>query len=131
MIVVNSEGKRLLSVKVEEPISALSPSWQSHHIFALVNALINILIIHVIMLSGIPIRTTLDNSTTVSYAGLMHQLCAKARSCVRDIDPQNDLTFCRIRTRKYEIMLAPGMIKQSWKVILALESKIQEIRWSS
>ena len=56
---------------------------------------------------GIPIRTTLDNSTMVSYAGLMHQLCAKAWSCIRDIDPQNDLTFCRIRTRKYEIMLAP------------------------
>ena len=36
---------------------------------------------------GIPIRTTLDNSTTVQYAGLIHQLTAKARSTVRDIDP--------------------------------------------
>lgn len=41
-----------------------------------------------ILYLGIPIRTTLDNSTTVQYAGLIHQLTAKARSTVRDIDPQ-------------------------------------------
>lgn len=56
---------------------------------------------------GIPIRTTLDNATTVQYAGLIHQLTAKARSTVRDIDPQNDLTFLRIRSKKHEIMIAP------------------------
>lgn len=56
---------------------------------------------------GIPIRTTLDNSTTVQYAGLIHTLTAKARSTVRDIDPQNDLTFLRIRSKKHEIMIAP------------------------
>ncbi|XP_065148506.1 dynein light chain roadblock-type 2 [Paramisgurnus dabryanus] len=56
---------------------------------------------------GIPIRTTLDNSTTVQYAGLLHQLTLKARSTVRDIDPQNDLTFLRIRSKKHEIMVAP------------------------
>jgi len=56
---------------------------------------------------GIPIRTTLDNSTTVQYAGLIVSLTAKARSTVRDIDPQNDLTFLRIRSKKHEIMIAP------------------------
>ncbi|XP_060074479.1 dynein light chain roadblock-type 2-like [Ylistrum balloti] len=56
---------------------------------------------------GIPIRTTLDNSVTVQYAGLFHQLTQKARSVVRDIDPQNDLTFLRIRSKKHEIMVAP------------------------
>jgi dynein light chain roadblock-type len=58
-------------------------------------------------LTGIPIRTTMDNSTTVTYAGLIHQLTSKARSTVRDIDPQNDLTFLRVRTKKHEIMIAP------------------------
>ena len=38
----------------------------------------------------------------------MFQFTAKARSSVRDIDPQNDLTFVRIRTKKHEIMIAPG-----------------------
>ncbi|CAB1432431.1 unnamed protein product [Pleuronectes platessa] len=56
---------------------------------------------------GIPVKTTLDNSSTVQYAGLIHQLVMKARSTVRDIDPQNDLTFLRIRSKKNEIMIAP------------------------
>ncbi|KAH1182158.1 hypothetical protein KIL84_009912 [Mauremys mutica] len=57
---------------------------------------------------GIPIKSTVDNSTTVQYAGLMHSFIMKARSTVRDIDPQNDLTFLRIRSKKNEIMIAPG-----------------------
>ncbi|XP_058230150.1 dynein light chain roadblock-type 1 isoform X1 [Hemibagrus wyckioides] len=56
---------------------------------------------------GIPIKTTMDNSSTVQYAGLIHQLVMKARSTVRDLDPQNDLTFLRIRSKKNEIMIAP------------------------
>ncbi|XP_070763085.1 dynein light chain roadblock-type 2 [Enoplosus armatus] len=61
----------------------------------------------VVNAEGIPIRTTLDNSTTVQYAGLLRHLTMKARSTVRDIDPQNDLTFLRIRSKKHEILVAP------------------------
>ncbi|XP_071823560.1 dynein light chain roadblock-type 2-like [Apostichopus japonicus] len=61
----------------------------------------------VINAEGIPVKTTLDNSTTVQYAGLIHSLTAKSRSTVRDLDPQNDLTFLRIRSKKHEIMVAP------------------------
>ncbi|KAJ8303042.1 hypothetical protein KUTeg_019438 [Tegillarca granosa] len=57
---------------------------------------------------GIPIRTTLDNSTTVQYASQVTQMNQKARSCVRDLDPSNDLTFLRMRSKKHEIMVAPG-----------------------
>lgn len=56
---------------------------------------------------GIPIKTTLDNASTVQYAGLIHHLVMKARSTVRDIDPLNDLTFLRVRSKKNEIMIAP------------------------
>lgn len=59
------------------------------------------------IVSGIPIKTTLDNSTTVQYAGLISSLTDKARSVVRDLDPSNDLTFLRIRSKKHEIMIAP------------------------
>lgn len=59
---------------------------------------------------GIPIRTTLDNATTVQYAGLVHQLTGKARTTVRDLDPTNDLSFLRLRTTKNEIMIAPGRL---------------------
>jgi dynein light chain roadblock-type len=61
----------------------------------------------VLNLDGIPVRTTLDNSTTVQYASLLYSLAAQARNCVRDIDPQNDLTFLRVRSKKHEIMIAP------------------------
>ena len=57
---------------------------------------------------GIPIRTTMDNATTVQYAALLHQLTGKTKTTVRDLDPNNELTFLRIRTQKHEIMVAPG-----------------------
>lgn len=57
--------------------------------------------------SGIPIKTTMDNTTTVQYAGLISSLADKARSVVRDLDPSNDLTFLRIRSKKHEILIAP------------------------
>lgn len=60
-----------------------------------------------LLVSGIPIKSTLDNTTTVQYAGLISQLSDKARSVVRDLDPTNDLTFLRIRSKKHEIMVAP------------------------
>lgn len=56
---------------------------------------------------GIPIKTTMDNTTTVQYAGLISSLADKARSVVRDLDPSNDLTFLRIRSKKHEILVAP------------------------
>lgn len=56
---------------------------------------------------GAPIRTTLDKKQTEQYAELVSQLAAKARSVVRDLDPMNDLTFLRIRSKKHEIMVAP------------------------
>ncbi|XP_021162892.1 dynein light chain roadblock-type 2 isoform X1 [Fundulus heteroclitus] len=57
---------------------------------------------------GIPVRTTLDNSTTSQYARLLRSFTALASSAVRDVDPQNDLTFVRIRSKKHEIMVAPA-----------------------
>ncbi|KAI9003184.1 Dynein light chain roadblock-type 2 [Gaertneriomyces sp. JEL0708] len=61
----------------------------------------------VVNMEGIPIRSTLDNEKTVQHAALITQLTAKARSVVRDLDPQNDLSFLRIRSKKHEIMVAP------------------------
>jgi len=66
----------------------------------------------------------MDNSTTVQYAGLLHSLSTQARNCVRDIDPQNELTFLRIRSKKNEIMVAPGdPLETSLYLIVFLISK--------
>ncbi|XP_030831572.1 dynein light chain roadblock-type 2 [Strongylocentrotus purpuratus] len=56
---------------------------------------------------GIPIRSTIDNAITIQYCALLLDLLGKARRCVRDVDPQNDLSFLRLRTKKHEIMIAP------------------------
>ncbi|XP_034862043.1 dynein light chain roadblock-type 1 isoform X1 [Mirounga leonina] len=65
----------------------------------------------VVNTEGIPIKSTMDNPTTTQYANLMHNFILKARSTVREIDPQNDLTFLRIRSKKNEIMVAPEFCK--------------------
>eukprot|EP01024_Parvocaulis_polyphysoides_P043322 TRINITY_DN395_c0_g1_i3.p2 TRINITY_DN395_c0_g1~~TRINITY_DN395_c0_g1_i3.p2 ORF type:complete len:114 (-),score=6.08 TRINITY_DN395_c0_g1_i3:42-383(-) len=44
---------------------------------------------------------------TNSYATLIPGLTLLARNMVRDLDPQNDLEFLRLRSDKYEIMVAP------------------------
>ncbi|XP_037306775.2 dynein light chain roadblock-type 2-like [Pungitius pungitius] len=61
----------------------------------------------VVNTEGIPIRTTLDNSTAVLYATLLCHLTMKARHTVRDVDPQNDICFLRMRTKKHDILVAP------------------------
>ena len=56
---------------------------------------------------GIPIRSTLDNSTTLQYVTMCNTLCGIARGIVRDTDPRNDLKILRVRTKKNEIIMAP------------------------
>lgn len=55
---------------------------------------------------GIPVNSTLDNERTCQCAGLI-RLLADVRSDVRDLDPDNDLTCLRIRSKKNEIMVTP------------------------
>ena len=56
---------------------------------------------------GIPVRTTMDNSITVLYTGLLKKLTFEAISAVRDIDPRDDVEFMRVKTKKHEIIVAP------------------------
>jgi dynein light chain roadblock-type len=60
---------------------------------------------------GTPIRTTLDANYSDKMAGAILNLALKARSTVRSLDPQNDLTFLRVRSKKYEILIAPEKVR--------------------
>ena len=60
---------------------------------------------------GIPIRSTLEQTLSTNYAAHIMSLASKARSAVRTLDPQNDLTFLRIRSKKHEIMVAPEKVR--------------------
>jgi dynein light chain roadblock-type len=53
------------------------------------------------------VRSTLDNETTVAYAALMSAFTLKARGAVKNLDPDDELKFVRVRSKKHEIMIAP------------------------
>ena len=55
----------------------------------------NVAGVMVINNEGIPLKSTLDSSTTVQYGGMVSDLATHARSIVRDLDPTNELTFLR------------------------------------
>lgn len=56
---------------------------------------------------GQAIHSTLDAMETTYYIQHCSALTAIARSTIRETDPTDDIQFFRIRTKKYEIMLAP------------------------
>lgn len=65
---------------------------------------------------GIPIRHSFDEEhrlLAIHYAGLMQQLAQKAHAAVEDLsratnEAGNDLVFIRLRSKKHEILVAPG-----------------------
>eukprot|EP00499_Haloplacidia_sp_CaronLabIsolate_P005004 CAMPEP_0196771406 /NCGR_PEP_ID=MMETSP1104-20130614/1671_1 /TAXON_ID=33652 /ORGANISM="Cafeteria sp., Strain Caron Lab Isolate" /LENGTH=100 /DNA_ID=CAMNT_0042141525 /DNA_START=10 /DNA_END=312 /DNA_ORIENTATION=- len=53
------------------------------------------------------------------YGTLVKRIADKARHVVRDLEPENDLNFIRIRAQKHEILAAPGenylvVVVQEW-----------------
>ncbi|EDO39602.1 predicted protein [Nematostella vectensis] len=56
---------------------------------------------------GEPIKSSMDIPTTQLYASEFAPLAHFAHSAVRDMDPQNELRFIRVRTNKMEFMVAP------------------------
>ncbi|CDI76261.1 dynein light chain roadblock-type 2, putative [Eimeria acervulina] len=56
---------------------------------------------------GSVLRSTFDQQQTAAYAAAAAQLAERARSLVRDLDPQNDVTFLRVRSKKHEFLVAP------------------------
>ena len=51
--------------------------------------------------------SSLSPEETTNYAAHISQLASKARGVVRTLDPTNDLTFLRVRSKKHEIMVSP------------------------
>ena len=56
---------------------------------------------------GYPIRSSLDSATTINYLENFGSLIELARYTVRNLDPTDELNFLRIRTKEYEVMIAP------------------------
>lgn len=56
---------------------------------------------------NIILKTTCEPEVAELHSHLIPQLAILARNMVRDLDPQNELEFLRIRSMKQEIMVAP------------------------
>ncbi|KAJ3275379.1 hypothetical protein HDV01_000671 [Terramyces sp. JEL0728] len=59
---------------------------------------------------GSVIRSTLDNIQTPQISTLVTQLAARSKGVVRDLDPEDELKFLRIRSKKHEIMVAESIL---------------------
>jgi len=57
---------------------------------------------------GVAVRTSMDTTQTNSYSAVLSRLADQARSALRDLDPTNEVTFIRLRSKRNEILLAPG-----------------------
>ena len=71
----------------------------------------NVLGLLIVDEDGKPLRSAMGGNSNnhpmpKQYAKKVTEIAKKARSVVRDIDPLNDLTFFRVRSKKQEIMVA-------------------------
>ena len=60
---------------------------------------------------GVPIRATLEHELAVQYAAMASALAAKARGMVRELASEDELQFLRVRSKKHEVIIAPGFDK--------------------
>ncbi|CAI6350994.1 unnamed protein product [Macrosiphum euphorbiae] len=56
---------------------------------------------------GIPIKSNMDDAMSVRYAGLVHQLTATSQVEIQKDDPNDKLTYLRLRTKHNEILVIP------------------------
>ncbi|KAH8324506.1 hypothetical protein KR074_008903 [Drosophila pseudoananassae] len=56
--------------------------------------------------AGTVVRTNLNETASRMYANRLGQLISMGRSVIRDMEPGDDLTYVRLRTRKQELMVA-------------------------
>lgn len=57
---------------------------------------------------GNPVRSNMDNSTSLQYTRHTEELRSMTQHVVRDLDPTDDLVVLRLRTRMNEVMILPG-----------------------
>ena len=53
------------------------------------------------------VRSTLESYLSAQYSVMVSKLSERANAIVRDLDPSNELTYLRLRSRKHEVLIAP------------------------
>lgn len=96
-----------MATKADDPLKPTTLTSDVEEIFKTLQSQKGVMGIVVATSDGVPIKSTLDATTTTRYSTLITRLCSQARSTLRELDPGNDLTFFRMRTRKHEVMISP------------------------
>lgn len=75
--------------------------------------------VFIINSQGQMLRSSLnDLETERKYASLISELTRKTTDMVRELDPENGLTFLRIRTLTEEIMIAPEKSEGKYTLVV-------------
>ncbi|CDS42721.1 dynein light chain [Echinococcus multilocularis] len=82
---------------------------------------------------GNPIRSNMDNSTSLQYTRHAEELRSMTQHVVRDLDPEDELVVLRLRTRMNEVMILPERDQtviciQACEIFINAEKKL---RWNS
>merc|ERR1712156_1036762 len=56
---------------------------------------------------GVTIKSTLDPTTSSQYSNILGSLINQAIAMFKEMDPSNDVTFMRVRTKKCQFMVVP------------------------
>ena len=59
---------------------------------------------------GTALKTTFDNENTTKYSKLILPFAQLSTTSIRDIDPKNELTFAKINSVDWEIIIIPSEV---------------------
>ncbi|KAK1943262.1 Dynein light chain roadblock-type 2 [Phytophthora citrophthora] len=89
-------------------LDAIMPGYEAEETIKRIKSHKGVQAVLIVNQEGVPIySSTSDEEFAMDHAALISQLAAKAKSTIRTLDPTNDMTFLRIRSKKHEIMIAP------------------------
>lgn len=75
---------------------------------------------------GVPIRSTMDAEKSIHIGALVAGLARQAQSFVREVSPEENLQFLRLRSNGKEIMIAPNFDMDNEMSLTVIQSPSQD-----
>jgi len=72
-----------------------------------INTHMGVLGVIIVNKKGVAIKSTMKQEDTIDNGSLICQFLDKATNCIKSLHAEEDITFIKIRSTSYEIMIAP------------------------
>jgi len=72
-----------------------------------INTHMGVLGVIIVNKHGVAVKTTMKQDETINNGSLITQFMEKARMTIQNLHPGEEITFIKIRSQIYEIMIAP------------------------